>query len=162
HSLDDERHETRDGPVQVTRIPGGDRRTALHTEVARWLTYSTEVAKALEELHARTPFDLIDFPDWGCEGYVHLLERSGGDAPAAVQVHGPLVMFGHALGWPDLSSEFFRVGTAMERTYLRNADAVYSSSRCSREWCARHYGLDESRVPILHTGVDTRLFRPLE
>jgi starch synthase len=37
---------------------------------------------------------------------------------------------------------------------------VYSSSRCSIEWCAKHYGLDASRTPVIHAGVDTEHFRP--
>src|SRR5262245_57302822 len=77
HSLDRTRHESFDGPVHVVRVPSGDARLTLHTEIARWLTYSTEIASALAELHARAPFDLIDFPEWGCEGYVHLLNRPG-------------------------------------------------------------------------------------
>ena len=40
------------------------------------------------------------------------------------------------------------------------ADAVYSSSQCSIDWCAKHYGLNRSRAPVLHTGVDTKLFLP--
>jgi glycosyltransferase involved in cell wall biosynthesis len=37
---------------------------------------------------------------------------------------------------------------------------VFSSSRCSRNWCAERYGLDPDRVPVLHTGIDTSVFRP--
>jgi dTDP-4-amino-4,6-dideoxygalactose transaminase len=48
----------------------------------------------------------------------------------------------------------------MERTCVRLADAVYSSSACSVDWCARYYGLAREHVPVLHTGVDTQLFRP--
>jgi glycosyltransferase involved in cell wall biosynthesis len=102
----------------------------------------------------------VDFPEWGAEGYVHLLDRGSLDGvPVVIQLHGPLVMFAHALGWPDPRSAFFRLGTAMEGTCLERADAVYSSSRCSRRWCVEHYGLAPERIPVLHTGVDTRFFR---
>jgi glycosyltransferase involved in cell wall biosynthesis len=50
----------------------------------------------------------------------------------------------------------------MEGTCLQLADAVYSSSDCSADWCAREYGIRREEITILHTGVDTRLFRPLE
>jgi glycosyltransferase involved in cell wall biosynthesis len=70
------------------------------------------------------------------------------------------MMFAHTMGWPALDSEFYRVGTAMEGLCLRLADAVFSSSDCSADWCARHYGLDRERIPTIHTGVDTRLFCP--
>lgn len=70
-------------------------------------------------------------------------------------------MFGHKIGWPELESEFFRTGTAMEGACLRMADRIFSSSDCSRDWCAREYGIDAANVPTIHTGVDVELFRPL-
>src|SRR5262249_36131465 len=95
------------------------------------------------------------------EGYFHLLNRAEWDrVPTVVHLHGPLVMFAETMGWPEKSSELYRVGKEMEATCLRLADAVFSSSRCSAEWCARHHGLDVGRVPVLHTGVDTKHFRP--
>jgi glycosyltransferase involved in cell wall biosynthesis len=160
HSTDGSRHETRDGAVRVTRIPGADGRLPIRTDPARWLTYSVEVAAAVADLHARAQFDVIDFPEWASEGYVHLLNRTEWDrVPTVVHLHGPLVMFAHTMGWPDTDSELYHVGTAMEGTCVRLADAVLSSSRCSAEWCARHYGLDVAKVPVLHTGVDTAHFR---
>ena len=104
----------------------------------------------------------MDLPEWGGEGYVHLLNRTPWkNIPTVVQLHGPLVMFAHTMGWPDLDSEFYRVGTMMEATCVRLADAVYSSSQCSIDWCAKHYGLDSRNVSVLHTGVDVDHFRPL-
>jgi glycosyltransferase involved in cell wall biosynthesis len=156
-----ERTECRDGRVTVIRIPGRERSLSLHSEVADWLTYSVEVAAAIEALHARSPLDLVDVPEWAAEGYVHLLNRTPWNGlPTVVQLHGPLVMLAHTLAWPDLESEFYRTGSAMEQTCLRLADAVFSSSRCSVEWCARHYGLAGETIPILHAGVDTEQFCP--
>ena len=160
HSIDEKRHEYDDGPVRVTRIPGGDVRLSIQTEPVRWLTYSTEVARELASLQARLPLDVIDFPEWAAEGYVYLLNRTSRDVPVVLHLHGPLVMLAHTIGWPELDSELFRVGTAMEGTCVRLADAVFSSSRCSADWCARMYGSDAARIPVLHAGVDTRLFRP--
>jgi glycosyltransferase involved in cell wall biosynthesis len=71
-------------------------------------------------------------------------------------------MLSATLGWPERDSELYRVGTRMEGDCLRLADAVYSSGDCSTAWCARHYGITAAAVPTLHTGVDTRLFRPIE
>src|SRR6185436_18135767 len=62
-----ERTEGADGSVQVTRIPGFDSRMAVHTEAADWLSYSTEVAAAVAGLHAKSPLDVVDFPEWGAE-----------------------------------------------------------------------------------------------
>jgi glycosyltransferase involved in cell wall biosynthesis len=161
HSTDGERHDARDGDVEVIRIPSSDARLAALTEPARWLAYSFEVAAEIARVHQRSPLDLVDFPEWAAEGFVHLLNRTEWSAiPATVQLHGPLVMFAHAIGWPAVDSEFYRVGTTMEGTCLRLADAVYSSSACSARWCAEHYGLRAEDIPVLHAGVDTRLFAP--
>jgi starch synthase len=69
-------------------------------------------------------------------------------------------MFAHTIGWPEKESAFYRLATEMERTCLTLADAVYSSSNYSTQWCSRHYGLDSARIPTLHLGVDTRAFYP--
>jgi glycosyltransferase involved in cell wall biosynthesis len=160
-SLTGQRIERLDHGVHVLRIPGVDQRLPLHTEMADWLTYSAEVAAAVNDLHRSRPLDLVEFPEWGAEAYVHLLNRTQWNRiPTAIQLHGPLVMFAHILHWPEVSSEFYRVGTHMEGTCLRLADAVFSSSACSADWCARQYGLSRSVIPILHTGVDTNLFAP--
>ncbi|MEW6754946.1 MAG: glycosyltransferase family 4 protein [Candidatus Latescibacterota bacterium] len=71
-------------------------------------------------------------------------------------------MLARTLGWPAPHSSFLRVAAHMEENTLRLADAVYSSSRCSPEWCQRVYGLDMERVPVIHAGVDLTRFRPLE
>ncbi len=156
-----ERTEHANDGVHVTRIAGFESRMAVHTEAADWLSYSAEVAAAIASLNARTPLDVIDFPEWGAEGYMHLLNRAEWNRiPTVIHLHGPLVMFAHTMGWPEMDSEFYRTGSVMEGTCLRLADAVFSSSRCSAEWCAKHHGLKSDDIPVLHTGVDTELFAP--
>ena len=160
-SLTGKRAVIEDGPVRVLRVPGPEHRSPVHTEVADWLGYSGEVAAALAELHRVTPFDLAEFPEWAAEGYVHLLNRTPWNyLRTVIHLHGPLVMLAHTIGWPEVASEFYRTGTAMEGTCLRLADAVFSSSRCSAEWVCLHYGLNRDSIPVLHTGVDTELFTP--
>jgi glycosyltransferase involved in cell wall biosynthesis len=163
HSADASRRQLRDGDVNVLRLPGADARLAIHSEPVRWLTYSVEVAAAIAELHSQAPLDLVGLAEYGAEGCVHLLNQTEWNhIPSVLQLHGPLVMLAHTVGWPEIDSESYRTGIAMEGACVRLADAVYSSSRCSVDWCARHYGLDPQRVPILHTGVDTALFQPLD
>jgi glycosyltransferase involved in cell wall biosynthesis len=160
-SVNGVRTEGDDHGVRVTRIPGMEARMPVHTETADWVGYSAEVAAAVAALHAKSRLDVVDFPEWAAEGYVHLLNRTEWNRiPAVIQLHGPLVMFAHTMGWPELDSEFYRTGTAMEGACLRLADAVFSSSRCAAAWCAKHYGLDDQRIPVLHTGVDTGFFSP--
>ncbi|MGH8021413.1 MAG: glycosyltransferase family 4 protein, partial [Opitutaceae bacterium] len=81
--------------------------------------------------------------------------------PTAIHLHGPLVMFSHAMGWPEVDSEFFKTGTHLEATAVRLADAIVSSSQCTLGWVAEYYGRDPKNVPVLHTGIDTDRFRPL-
>ena len=162
-STDGNRHEYYDRSVQVIRVPGLDRRLPIETEPARWVTYSTAVATAVSDLHGRRPLDLVVFPEWGGEGYVHLLNQTKWNhIPTIVHIHGPIVMFAHTMGWPDLDSELYRVGTTMESTCLRLADAVSSSSSCSTDWCINHYDLQRARIPTLNTGIDTTVFSPRE
>ena len=157
----DKVREYREGPVRVVRIPGFHPRMCLNTEPVRWLTYSAEVAATLSRLHSRTPFDIIDFPEYGGEGYIYLLNRTQWDrVPVVVHLHGPLVMFAHTMGWPELDSELYRTGIAMESACFRLADAVYSSSQCSAAWCGRYYGVRRGPIPTIHTGVDLQLFKP--
>lgn len=161
HSAPGHSNDIQEGRVRVIRVAGCDDRMPIFTEEVRWLTYSVRVAETLHQLYSQQPFDLVDFPEWGGEGYIYMLNRAHNDrVPVVVQLHGPLVMFAHELGWPDRESEFFRVGTHLERTSLRLAEAVYSSSRCSIAWCAEHYGLSSQDVPVIHTGVDIERFRP--
>ncbi len=162
-SPDGQRRDEREGSINLVRLPGSQTHLAAHTEPAQWIAHSVSVAAALAELHASQPLDLVDFAEWGSEGYVYLLNRTLWNyTPAVVQLHGPLVMLAHTIDWPSRDSEFYRVGVHMEGTCLRLADAIFSSSRCSAEWCARHYGVDALRIPTLHTGVKTDQFRPLD
>jgi glycosyltransferase involved in cell wall biosynthesis len=153
--------ESRDGNVRVIRTPGFYHRMAIWTQAVEWLTYSAEVAAVLAALHARHPLDLIDFPEWGAEAYIHLLNRGERyRIPTAIHLHGPLVMLAHTLGWPEIGSEFYRIGTAMEKTCLRLADAIFSSSQCSIDWCRKYYALPSDEAPVIHAGVDATLFAP--
>ena len=160
HSVDGERSERRDHGVRVVRIPSADSRLPIRSDEVRWLTYSENVAAELARLESETPLDLIDFPEWASEGYFHLLNRNGSNRAAIViHLHGPLIMFADQLGWPDKNSTFFHVGRHMEETCLRLADAVFSSSACSADWCAREYGLSRDDIPVIHTGIDLAHFR---
>lgn len=160
-SADGDPHETSAGSVRVLRIPGPEWRQPIRSEVARWLGWSVEVARALERMHGAEPWDVVEFPEWGAQAYAHVLNRVPDDRAAVViQLHGPAVMLAETIGWPDKRDELYLTGTHMEGTCLRRADAVYSSSDCSTAWCARSYGLDAKRIPTIHGGVDTTRFRP--
>ena len=161
HSVDARRHEYRTGAVEMIRIPGYDAQMQINTEAARWITYSALVAAEVEKLHRRVRVDVVDFPEWGCEGYVHLLNQTAWNRiPTVIHLQGPLVMLANTIGWPQRDSDLYRVGLAMEESCLRLADALVSSSRCSAQWVGERYGIDASKIPVIHAGIDTRFFRP--
>ena len=157
-SITGQRVERSDGDVRLIRVAP---RLDAYTEVADWVAHSAEVAAEIGEIHAQSPLDLVEFPEWACESYVHLLNRTDANRiPTIIQLHGPVVMLSRTLGWPEPDSEFCHTAMQLEAACLRMADAVYSSSACSADWCAREYGLDRARIPVLHSGVNTRHFSP--
>ena len=81
----------------MIRIQGFDDELPIATDAVRWLTYSVRVAAELAALHSQAALDLVEFPEWGCEGYVHLLNRTEWNRiPTVIHLHGPIVMFAHA------------------------------------------------------------------
>ena len=160
-SINSFRNEVQDGAVTVIRIPGFETTIPDMTETVQWITHSVAVAAEIQNIEEKYGIDIIDFPEWGAEGYVHLLNRTFWNSiPVVIQLHGPLVMFAHAMGWPQTDSEFYRVGTHMEATCVQLADAVYTSSTCSADWVRNHYNVQRKDIPVIHLGVDTTLFAP--
>jgi len=158
-SPDGKRSVRQDGAVRLVRIQSAD--MPVYTDVAEWVGHSCGVAEEIVRQQKTAPFDILDFPEWGCEGYTHLLNQSEWNRiPAVIHLHGPLVMLAHTLGWPAKDTELYRTGRHMEETCLRLADAVYSSSECSADWCVAEYGLARDHIPCLHAGIDTALFYP--
>jgi glycosyltransferase involved in cell wall biosynthesis len=160
-SIDQNRHEIQEGNITVIRIPGLENMLPLMTPVVEWLTHSMVVATELEKLHETESLDIVDFPEWGAEAYTYLLNRNEWTkVPTVIQLHGPLVMLAHTIGWPKIDSDFYRLGSEMEAECVRLADAVYSSSQCSTQWIRKHYDRQRKDMPTIHLGVDTAAFAP--
>jgi glycogen synthase len=158
-STDSERHESRDGAVDVVRLPPAP--MAVYTDPADWVAHSHTVAVELARQCSSRGLDLVDFPEWGAEGYLHLVNQTEWNQLASVvHLHGPLVMLADTLGWPNPDSLFYRIGSHMEQTCLQLADGIFSSSDCSADWCARRYGVERDKIPRLHSGIDTLHFSP--
>ena len=160
-SLDSERSEKSEGNITVIRSPGMEDKLPDMTDIVQWITHSMVVAAEIESLHKKAGLDIIDFPEWAAEGYCHLLNRTDWNRiPVVIQLHGPLVMLGHAIGWPEMDSQFYKMGTLMEATCVQLADAVYSSSACSTEWIHSYYNPEKENIPTIHVGVDIKVFSP--
>jgi glycosyltransferase involved in cell wall biosynthesis len=160
-SSNEYRIEIIDGNITVIRIPGLEDYMYEMTDSVQWITHSFVVAAEIDALHKRVGLDIIDFPEWGGEGYIHLLNRTEWNyLPAVIQLHGPLVMFANEMNWPQKDSEFYFTGTHMEAKCVQLADAVYSSSECSAEWIRKYYKPKVIAIPIIHLGVNTKTFAP--
>ena len=97
-SIDADRHEVMDGDICIIRIPGLENKMPEMTDIVQWITHSVVVAAEIDALDKRIRLDLIDFPEWAAEGYTYLLNRtSWKNIPTVIQLHGPLVMFYHAV-----------------------------------------------------------------
>jgi glycosyltransferase involved in cell wall biosynthesis len=106
-------------------------------------------------------FDVLDFPEYGGEGFAYQLDRGPWNwAPVVVQFHGSLAMFVEHIGWPERGSDFQRVGTVMEELSIKRADALMACSASIADFNAAYYGVQRDTIDIIHCGVDAEAFRP--
>jgi glycosyltransferase involved in cell wall biosynthesis len=125
-----------------------------------WIGYSWAVLGALRALSAMRPFDVVDFPDYGAEGFAYQLDRTAED-PAAVVVHlhGSLRMFAERIGWPEPHTDLYRVGTFMEDFSLSNADRLLAASASIAQLTASH-ATAAADIDVVAGAVDSELFSP--
>lgn len=154
-----------DGDVTVHRIqfpqvrPGES--LVISEPAVYWLGYSWAVLRELNRLLQSAPFDLVNFPDYGAEGFAFQLNRADFNwVPVVVQLHGPLTMFAERIGWPDRDSAVCRVGGLMEELSIRLADGLMASSANIADFVSDSYGLPREAIDIVHCGIDTEAFQP--
>ncbi len=162
-SADDQRDlrtETHDG-VTVHRLHPPGYEFPVYGKPLWLVGYALAVAGALHDLMERHRFDVLDFPEFGGEGFAYQLDRTRWNwAPVVVQIHGSMAMFVEHMGWPERGSHLHEVGGFLEAFSLRNADAIMSCSSSAADVVARAYGLDRAAIDVVHCGVDTALFHP--
>jgi glycosyltransferase involved in cell wall biosynthesis len=147
--------------VTVHRVQPPDHFYPVYRPATFMLGYSWAVYRALHELTRERAFDVLDFAEYGAEGYAYQLDRSRSNwMPVVVQLHGPLSMFGERIGWPDTSSDFFRIGTRMEEESIRRADALMACSANIADFTAERHRVDRADIDVVHCGVDAAAFRP--
>ena len=152
------RHEENTNGVNIIRTaqdPGPKNDMPL----AEWISYSARIASELWSLHRKTALDLVKFADYQNEGFVHLTNREYADPiPTVIQLHAPII--DRPEQWPETYHEVIRLAIAQEGFSLRLANGVCSNCNWNADWAAERYGLRRERIPTLHAGVDTDLFRP--
>ena len=145
--------------VHRMRPPGVD--FPVYQTQTYWLGYSWAVLGQLNRLLESDAFDVLDFPEYGGEGFAYQLDRGLWNwAPVVVQFHGSLAMFAELGGWPERGSDFHRVGTVMEDLSIKRADALMACSASIADFNAAFYGVPRDAIDIIHCGVDAEAFRP--
>jgi glycosyltransferase involved in cell wall biosynthesis len=154
------RTETVDGVIVHRMQPPGVEFPIYQTPTY-WLGYTWLVLRQLHRLMEAVAFDVIDFPEYGAEGYAYQLDRTRWHwVPVVVQLHAPLAMFVEHIGWPDRGSDFHRLGTLMEELSIKQADALMACSANIADLTTGYYGVPREEIDVVHCGVDAQAFRP--
>jgi glycosyltransferase involved in cell wall biosynthesis len=151
--------------IHVHRLPGPGseegREFPLYSEAAYWLAYTTGLLPKLNRLIETVELDVIDFPEYGGEGFAYQLDRDlENGLPVVVQLYAPLDMFAEHMGWPEPGSSFHQVGSFMESTSIRLADGLTACSANIADFAARRYGVPRESIDVVYCGVDADAFRP--
>jgi glycosyltransferase involved in cell wall biosynthesis len=150
-----------DGGATIHRIAPPRIVGPAYEQSTYWLAYSQAVAAKLAELEKEVAFDVIQFPEYGGEGFVFQTDTwAYRKAKYVVQMHGPLAMFAEYWGWPERESTLMRVGGFMEKTVLQYADLLLASTRHTAAYCGRAYGVETSGSGVVYSGVDVGRFSP--
>ena len=151
--------------LRVYRMPppgeAPGERLPLYDQSVYMLGYTWQVLGALERLAGECDFELINFPEYGAEGFAYQLNRGIHNwRPVIVQDHGPLAMFAEQVGWPATDSRFFETADFMEGRSLRMTDGLMASSANIADFVCRRYGVVRGTIDVVHCGVDCAMFRP--
>jgi glycosyltransferase involved in cell wall biosynthesis len=149
-----------DGAV-VHRLPSPVIDDPALDESTTWLEHSRAVAKAVHELAGSVDFEIVQFPEYGGEGFAYQCDTyTFRRSRYVVQLHGPLAMFAAHMGWPERGSALHAIGCFMEQCSLRFSDHLLASSHNTALFCAETYGCRLDSIDVIHSGVDTELFTP--
>lgn len=151
----------RDAGVTVHRMVPPGNAFPVYESASYWVGYSWSVLAELHGLMRDAPLDLIDFAEYGAEGFAYLLDRTPWNwAPVVVQLHGPLSLFVERIGWPAPDSDLARVGILMEDCCIHKADALMACSANIADFTAARHGVARNAIDVVHCGVDADAFQP--
>ena len=125
------------------------------------LGYSWSVLHSLYRLTQKNQFDLINFPEFGAEGFAFQANRTAANwVPIVVQLHAPLAMLAERMGWPEKNTSFYRTAAFMEGESIRLADGWMASSANIANFVAEFYEIPRGEIDVVHCGIDCDMFRP--
>ncbi len=156
-----------EGGVTVHRMrpPGEEtgRDFPVYTSATYTVGYTWNILRHLHRNMRTIEFDIIDFAEYGAEGFAYQLDRTLWNwAPVAVQLHAPLAMLAECLNWPPKNGDLYRLGTFMEGVSIEKADALMACSANIADFTADFYGVPRESIDVVHCGVDAETFRPGE
>src|SRR5262245_9758445 len=139
--------------VHVYRMQPPGHEFEVNSPAAYAVGHSWNVLRHLRELSRTQPFDLINFPEYGAEGFAYQLDRTPWNwVPIIVQLHGPLAMFSERIGWPAPGSDHHRLVSFMEGESIRLADGLMASSANIADFTAGYYGVRRESIDVVHCG----------
>jgi glycosyltransferase involved in cell wall biosynthesis len=152
-----------DGGVTVHRMqpPGQEigREFPVYNGPTYSLGYTWSVLRHIHRLIQMTGIDVIDFAEYGAEGFAYQLDRVPENwVPVVVQLHAPLAMLAEHIGWPQRDSEFYRLGTFMEGVSIRQADGLMACSANIADFTSNFYDVPRELIDVVHCGVDADAF----
>jgi glycosyltransferase involved in cell wall biosynthesis len=154
---------TTEDSVTVHRIQPPGLEFPVYEAPAFWTGYSWAVLRALRRLEEQARFDLIDFAEYGAEGFAYQADRTPWNwTSVVVQLHAPLALFAERIGWPERGSNLFRVGTFLEDFSIKRADALMACSANIADFTASFHGVAREAIAVVHCGVDIDRFAPRE
>lgn len=149
--------------VHRMRPPGKGLGQALpiYDPAAYAVGYTWQVLQHVQTLAQRRRFDLVNFPEYGAEGFAYQVNRSAHNwLPVIVQLHAPLAMLAERMGWPDKNTSHYRTGCFLEGESIRLADGWMASSANIADFVAEFYEIPRDQITVVHCGVDCGVFRP--
>lgn len=158
-SVDEKPRTYKDRLATIHRIPQPALRVPGYEATTCWLAYAFAAGEKVTELSERIGFDIVQFPEYGAEGFVYLTDTfSNRTAKHVLQLHGPLAMFVEHVGWPERGSTMAEVGSYMEGACMKHVDRLLASSHNTARFCAGRYGLDLPKIRVIHSAVNTQRF----
>lgn len=148
--------------VTVHRLSPPGAEFPVYETATFWMGYTWLVLRQLQQLRSKIHFDVIDFPEYGAEGFAYQLDRTPWNwTPVVVQLHAPLALLAEHLGWPGKDTNLYQVGTFMEGFSIARADALMACSANIADFAAARYEIPRGLIAVVHCGVDAEVFQPV-
>ena len=151
----------KDGGITVYRMRPPGYEFPIYCRGTYLFGYSWFVLRQLNRLTEQTAFDVIDFPEFGGEGFAYLLDRTIWNwLPVVINIHGPIAMFVEHFGWPERGNRFHQLAAFVEEFSIHRADAVMSHSSAIADLASEAYHYPRDQIDVVHGGVHADVFTP--